>query len=337
MRIRPLLRDEEPVCSRACGSLTEEGVCRITLADVVPGATPCWPWYRDEIPALRDKRRAAACGEKGVVFPTEERPASTDAEREIERLVDLNRRLDEERMAAARTIAVVDNALGNGADEALWPPGLTRGEAVARLVRALSTIEARDRKIERLKNDTYCAYCGQKFPLDDEAATAVSEHIHKCTKHPMREVERERDHHRSECARLGAELDGFRAECRQLRTRAEQVERRVAELEAANESLTCENQCAHDEADDILAAIPYPDDMDGDPVVVARWAGKRIEEQRAKLEAVREVVEEFGFQLAVWSMKLPPWVREAAEKLHAALSTTPTPAPRAPFAATCGL
>lgn len=38
---------------------------------------------------------------------------------------------------------------------------------------------------------TYCAYCGAEYPLDDAAATLVSEHIKTCEKHPMRAVEAE--------------------------------------------------------------------------------------------------------------------------------------------------
>lgn len=34
-------------------------------------------------------------------------------------------------------------------------------------------------------NETYCAYCGARFPLDDKAATLVSEHIRTCVNHPM--------------------------------------------------------------------------------------------------------------------------------------------------------
>jgi hypothetical protein len=39
-----------------------------------------------------------------------------------------------ERNHASDQLAEIDDALGNGADEELWPPGLTRAEAIARLV-----------------------------------------------------------------------------------------------------------------------------------------------------------------------------------------------------------
>jgi len=48
-------------------------------------------------------------------------------------------------------------------------------------------------RIVELETSTYCAYCGEKYPLDDKAATAVSEHIKTCKKHPMRKLEEEWD------------------------------------------------------------------------------------------------------------------------------------------------
>lgn len=50
-------------------------------------------------------------------------------------------------------------------------------------------LEARNRELqaenERLKNFTWCAYCGQEYELDDIEATQISEHIRTCDKHPM--------------------------------------------------------------------------------------------------------------------------------------------------------
>jgi len=97
MRLDPLQRDGGPVCNRACGALAEAGVCRITLADAVPGATPCWPWYRDEIPALRDKCRAAvrerdeaqAAACTGPPRGEDACDAVEERDREIERLTEL--------------------------------------------------------------------------------------------------------------------------------------------------------------------------------------------------------------------------------------------------------
>jgi len=39
------------------------------------------------------------------------------------------------------------------------------------------------------KLPTYCAYCGFEVPIDDEAASKISEHIATCPKHPMRIIE----------------------------------------------------------------------------------------------------------------------------------------------------
>jgi len=35
------------------------------------------------------------------------------------------------------------------------------------------------------RRGTYCAYCGKEFPLDNEAAESVAEHIRTCDKHPL--------------------------------------------------------------------------------------------------------------------------------------------------------
>jgi hypothetical protein len=49
------------------------------------------------------------------------------------------------------------------------------------------------KKLEELENTTYCAYCGERFALDDKAATFVTEHIRTCPDHPMRAIEAERN------------------------------------------------------------------------------------------------------------------------------------------------
>lgn len=58
--------------------------------------------------------------------------------------------------------------------------------------------DERDKEIKRLREEvrllsesTYCAYCGEKFPLDNAAAEQVAEHIRTCPKHPMRVPEAE--------------------------------------------------------------------------------------------------------------------------------------------------
>jgi hypothetical protein len=58
---------------------------------------------------------------------------------------------------------------------------------------ALADLASARAEIERLKTKTYCAYCGDEFPIDEDNSD-VSEHIASCTKHPMRakEIEIER-------------------------------------------------------------------------------------------------------------------------------------------------
>lgn len=49
-------------------------------------------------------------------------------------------------------------------------------------------------RIAALKADkfTYCAYCGEEFPIDsDGTPAAVSAHIQNCPKHPMQDYKRE--------------------------------------------------------------------------------------------------------------------------------------------------
>ncbi len=42
-------------------------------------------------------------------------------------------------------------------------------------------------QLERQLEATYCAFCGERFELDD--AAGVTQHIRACEKHPMRAVE----------------------------------------------------------------------------------------------------------------------------------------------------
>lgn len=49
-------------------------------------------------------------------------------------------------------------------------------------------------EVARLKGKTYCAYCGERFPLDAPDATVkIGAHIGTCPQHPMRAVEAQRD------------------------------------------------------------------------------------------------------------------------------------------------
>jgi hypothetical protein len=49
-------------------------------------------------------------------------------------------------------------------------------------------------ELEQRCESTYCAYCGAFFEADRPDKTeAVSAHIRLCEKHPMRQVEKDRD------------------------------------------------------------------------------------------------------------------------------------------------
>lgn len=78
----------------------------------------------------------------------------------------------------------------------------------------------------------YCAYCGAEYPLDDNAAAQVSEHIKTCEKHPMRAVEARAEAAEARVHELQAALDA--AINMNIEKNAEVV-RLTAALAAANE------------------------------------------------------------------------------------------------------
>lgn len=78
----------------------------------------------------------------------------------------------------------------------LGPSGV---EIMGYLLELLPEIE----KLEAGFGFTYCAYCGESFKTDAPDATDhIGKHITVCPKHPMREVERERDGARATLYRL---------------------------------------------------------------------------------------------------------------------------------------
>jgi len=92
------------------------------------------------------------------------------------------------------------------------------------------------------KLPTYCAYCGFEVPIDDEAASKISEHIATCPKHPMRVIEAERDRLQagaavSECNRLRDLLQTCEAANKCLSMRVDVQATDLSQLKARNEKL----------------------------------------------------------------------------------------------------
>lgn len=58
----------------------------------------------------------------------------------------------------------------------------------------LDEVQRLQEENKRLKERTYCAYCGYAVAIDDDVASAIASHILVCERHPMQtlamEVER---------------------------------------------------------------------------------------------------------------------------------------------------
>ena len=97
--------------------------------------------------------------------------------------------------------------------------------------KALAKLAEAERRLAEGTAFTYCAYCGMKFAADGEHATDdVSQHICTCHKHPMRQVEAQRD---AEKARADANKDAW-YKCADRANAAErEVERLRGEVDKA--------------------------------------------------------------------------------------------------------
>lgn len=58
-------------------------------------------------------------------------------------------------------------------------------EAKAALAAAEERCRELEGEIKRMREHTWCAYCGLEIHIDDEAATKISEHIMSCERHPI--------------------------------------------------------------------------------------------------------------------------------------------------------
>jgi hypothetical protein len=128
----------------------------------------------------------------------------------------------------------------------LSPDGDRHGHLVAEIerLRKLSTdrlVEVEELRaerneykaeIERLRNHTYCAYCGEEFAIDIDTA-AVSEHIATCQKHPMRGLE-------AEIERLKTKLDAGESEAASVEDMG-RIEKQQAEIERLKEEAAVSN------------------------------------------------------------------------------------------------
>lgn len=76
-----------------------------------------------------------------------------------------------------------------GGEWCIGDDALGESHHAAEVARLKGEVSAARQQNER----TYCAYCGDEFALDNDAAVLVGEHIAVCDKHPMRDVEAQRD------------------------------------------------------------------------------------------------------------------------------------------------
>ena len=80
----------------------------------------------------------------------------------------------------------------------------------ARNNEALDKLYAARAELKELHEKTYCAYCGHAFVIADPAAQALVEaHIRTCEKHPMREMENEKERMRDVLEKIASWADAY--------------------------------------------------------------------------------------------------------------------------------
>jgi len=146
---------------------------------------------------------------------------------------------------------------------------------------------------------TYCAYCGQGFPLDaPESAALVSVHIAECERHPMRAVERDLRAARKSYAEALAERDTAHEEAEKLRADLSHERDGAAWLERALDRTITERDTAREEAEKSSDECDYTESV--------------LRERTAEAERLRARVAEMQAQLA----DVPRQIHAAQEIVH---------------------
>lgn len=103
-------------------------------------------------------------------------------------------------VAVPGSITKVCDYCDHGEDFVEWPCDARR------LVEALREAREWVQRMVRETQELRCAFCGETYPPDTAAWNDVQlvAHIEVCPKHPMREVEAERDAARAELEQLAA-------------------------------------------------------------------------------------------------------------------------------------
>ncbi|HET6454969.1 MAG TPA: hypothetical protein VFI02_11245, partial [Armatimonadota bacterium] len=168
--------------------------------------------------------------------------------------------LDECRARLAWVVEILggDPNDGSSADSVSWSAWLS-DEAVRLVTELVAERDELKRYVDKLP--TYCAYCGFEVPIDDEAASKISEHIATCPKHPMRVIEAERDRLQagaavSECNRLRDLLQTCEAANKCLSMRVDVQATDLSQLKARNEKLRELAHLAYDVIEDDLEERP---------------------------------------------------------------------------------
>jgi chromosome segregation ATPase len=190
-------------------------------------------------------------------------------------------------------------------------------------------------KLKELENTTYCAYCGERFALDDKAATFVTKHIHTCPDHPMRAIEAELDALQSEkesledaiaiyknsikdCKQkrdeLQTNLDKAEAELKIARENTEDVVSILGEYERENTALRIKLGIASDNIFDLANEVDRLDDYRN--TIQAKYDALQIRLTAAESGSLEQAEEYMELQRA-YNERITMW-EDAIAKLEKA-------------------